>query len=354
MKKDENKNSDERINNVSNELSEPTNNNRNKEENSYNQIPISSDIPNENININNDNNLIQNIENDNQNNGNINLINNQNDLNIQLNVQENHNHKITFSFILFLVINTLGFIHSFFKSYDIKNYSLILWPLIRKKQLYRIFSNHFYHHGLFDYLTNMIGAFYITKYLEKEIGTIFIIIISIHSIILTSIFYLISVFILKFLLRLPIYNFFEQCGFSSLFFTLYFSYFLLGKNYERKINLLFIIVRGIYSTYLLMLLIQILTPNASLIGNLCGTLSAYIMFRICKYITFPKIEWVKDFESFFTLNSAENKMRKLLGYICVEEDNNIIDNLKQLNCFCEFYTFRPLVEEQNNNNNNNQ
>ena len=350
MKKEENNNSGERINNVPNELSEPRNNNNEKDENSYNQIPSSSEIPIENIN--NDNHLIQNIENDNNNINNINLINNQNDLNIQLNEQEIYNHKITFSFFLFFVINTLGFIHSFFKSYDIKNYSLILWPFIRKKQLYRIFSNHFYHHGIFDYLTNMIGTFYITKYLEKEIGTIFIIIISIHSIILTSIFYLISVFFLKFMLRLPIYNFFEQCGFSSIFFTLYFSYFLLGKNYERKINLLFIVVRGLYSTYLLMFLIQILTPNASLIGNLCGTLSAYIMFRICKFITFPKFEWVKDFESFFTLNSAENKMRKLLGYICVEEDNNIIDNLKQLNSFCEFNIFRPLVEEQNNNNNN--
>ena len=193
MKKDENNNSGERINNVSNELSEPTNNNNEKNENSYNQIPLSSDIPNENINQ--DNNLIQNIENDNNNN--INLINNQNELNIQLNEQEIYNPKITFSFILFFFINTLGFIHSFFKSYDIKNYSLILWPFIRKKQLYRIFSNHFYHHGLFDYLTNMIGTFYITKFLEKEIGTIFIIIISIHSIILTSIFYLISVFFLN-------------------------------------------------------------------------------------------------------------------------------------------------------------
>ena len=105
MKKDENNNSGERINNVSNELSEPTNNNNEKNENSYNQIPLSSDIPNENINQ--DNNLIQNIENDNNNN--INLINNQNELNIQLNEQEIYNPKITFSFILFFFINFLLF-----------------------------------------------------------------------------------------------------------------------------------------------------------------------------------------------------------------------------------------------------
>jgi hypothetical protein len=199
----------------------------------------------------------------------------------------------------------------------------------------------------------MFGTYHITQYLEKEIGSIYTLIISIHSIILTSIFYLTSIFFLKFLLRLSVYNFFEQCGFSSIFFTLYFSYFLLGKNYNRNINLLFVVIRGLYSTYLLMLLIQVITPNASLIGNLCGTLSAFLMFKICKFISFPKFEWVKDFESFLTLNSSNNKIKKLFGYISVEDDINIVDNLKELNSFCEFNSFRPLAEENNNNNNNN-
>ena len=347
MQKEENNTSDEKINNVSNELSDPSKDNNLKDENTYNQIPFSSGIQS-------DNSLVQNIENENNNNNNnINLNNNQSELNIQLNEPEIYNPKITFCFILFLFINIIGYIHSFFKSYDIKNYSLILWPLLRKKQYYRILSNHFYHHGLFDLLTNMFGTYHITQYLEKEIGSIYTLIISIHSIILTSIFYLTSIFFLKFLLRLSVYNFFEQCGFSSIFFTLYFSYFLLGKNYNRNINLLFVVIRGLYSTYLLMLLIQVITPNASLIGNLCGTLSAFLMFKICKFISFPKFEWVKDFESFLTLNSLNNKIKKLFGYISVEDDINIIDNLKELNSFCEFNSFRPLAEENNNNNNNN-
>ena len=154
MQKEENNTSDEKINNVSNELSDPSKDNNLKDENTYNQIPFSSGIQS-------DNSLVQNIENENNNN----IINNQSELNIQLNEPEIYNPKITFCFILFLFINIIGYIHSFFKSYDIKNYSLILWPLLRKKQYYRILSNHFYHHGLFDLLTNMFGTYHITQYL---------------------------------------------------------------------------------------------------------------------------------------------------------------------------------------------
>jgi hypothetical protein len=63
MQKEENNTSDEKINNVSNELSDPSKDNNLKDENTYNQIPFSSGIQS-------DNSLVQNIENENNNNNN--------------------------------------------------------------------------------------------------------------------------------------------------------------------------------------------------------------------------------------------------------------------------------------------
>lgn len=301
---------------------------------------------------NNNNNIINNMpennilaENSNQIDNNINRTNINNSIE-EPEIEESpeiFNPKITFSFAFFFILNTLCFIHSFFTSFELKNYSLCLWPIINKRQYYRLIVSHFYHYGIFDYLIAMTGLFFITKYLEREIGSIYTIIIALHGIIIVSFFYLLSMWIFKSLFRLIEYNFVYQYGFSSIDFCLYMSYYLLKKNYHANINFSFIDIRGIHSVYILILIFQLITPSASLILNVCGTLSAIIVFKLLKYFSLPRNEWVSETEKFLRLeNKNGNSVKKFLCYFSSNENDNIINNLKELDYFCKasFRNFR--------------
>lgn len=300
------------------------------EANNINEILNNNVIESNNIDNNNvdNNNIINNdnIENINDNNDSINIPE----------IEEIYDPQLTFSFKLLLILNTLGYIHSFFKSYELKNYSLCLWPIVNKAQYYRIITSHFYHFGFFDYLTTMIGLFFATKYLEPEIGSIYTILIVFHGIIITSLFYLVTMWLFKTILRFLEYNFIYQSGFSSIDFCLYLSYFLLKKNYRRNISLSFIDLRGIHSVYFIILIFQLITPSASIILNLCGTLSAFTIFKVCKYFSLPRNYWVNDIEIILGLNGKKNcSFKSFLGYYSISENETVSNNVKEFDFFLD-------------------
>ena len=306
------------ISNISN-----SNQNINTEENNINEILNHNIMENNNID---NNNIINNENNINDNNDSINIPE----------IEEINDPQFTFSFKILLILNTLGYIHSFFKSYELKNFSLCLWPIINKAQYYRIITSHFYHFGFFDYLTTMIGLFFATKYLESEIGSIYTILIIFHGIIITSLFYLIIMWIFKTILRFLEYNFIYQSGFSSIDFCLYLSYYLLKKNYRRNISLSFIDLRGIHSVFFVIFIFQLITPSASIILNLCGTLSAFIIFKICKYFTLPRNYWVNETEKILGLSGKKNCcFKSFLGYYSISENETILNNVLEFDFFLD-------------------
>ncbi len=290
-----------------------------------------NNIINNNLNNNNlENNIINNIENINNedNNESINIPEIESELEI-------YEPKFTFSFKLFFILNTLAYIHSNYKSFKLKNYTLCLYPIIYKKQTYRLIAPYFYNFSFFDFIIGMIGFFFASKYLEREIGSIYTIIILFHGLFLTSILYLFSMWLFKTILRLSEYNFdfIYQCGFISIDFYLFFSYFLLKKNYRRNITYSFLDFRCIHSIFFVILIIQLITPSASLILNLCSTLSAFLVFKIFKYFSLPRNYWISDFEKLFGLNKKHCEIKYLLGYFSSTENDNIINNIKELDYF---------------------
>ena len=123
-------------------------------------------------NIENNNIIVNNLENNNDiiNNNNINNIDNinnqinSNSINLPEIEQEQkiYDPKLTFSFKLFLILNILAYIHSNFKSYKLKNFSLCLYPIFYKNQYYRLITSHFYNYSFFDYCLTMIAFFFAT------------------------------------------------------------------------------------------------------------------------------------------------------------------------------------------------
>jgi membrane associated rhomboid family serine protease len=255
---------------------------------------------------------------------------------------------LSFSFKLLFLLNSLAYIQSFCKSYDLKKYTLCLWPIINKNQYYRLITSHFYHLSFFDFLFTMIGFYYATKCIEKEIGSIYTIIIIFHGMISTSILYIIVLWIFKKVLRYSEYNFIYQCGFSSMVFFLFLCYFLLKKNFNRNINISSIDLRGIHSVYFTILMLQLITPSASIVFNTCGASCAFFIFGIVKYFGMPRNYWIIDMEKIFGLNKKNNcHIKYILGYYSLNEKDDIINNVK------EFDYFLDNKNRENNNNINN-
>ena len=316
--------------------------NQNENNNIYQNttaVNLSQSIDNNNIINNNYNNS------NSENNNNIENFNNQIN-NDSINVPEIEQeiepeiyipkYNFTFSFKLFFILNTLAYIHSKFNSYQLKNYTLCLYPIINKQQYYRLISSHFYHFGFFDYLSTMLGLFLATKYLEKEIGSIYTILIIFHGLILTSVFYIIVMWLFRTLFRFSEYNFnfIFQCGFASIDFCLFLSYFLLKKNFRSNLSFSFIELRGIHAVYFVILVFQLITPSASIILNLCGTLTAFLVFKVCKYFSLPRNYWISDVEKIFGLNKIRNCSIKIfLGFISINENETVINNVKELDYF---------------------
>ncbi len=301
-----------------------------------NMIEENIQVIKDNNNITNDNNINNNNIIDNSNIRNINDIINNDSIDI-LEIEEEskpYNPVFTFCFKLFFILNILAYIQSYSKSFEIKKYTLTIWPIINKNQYYRAVTGYFYHFTFFDLLISMIGLFLTTKYLEREIGSIYTILIIFYGIISNSILYLTIMWIFRIVLRYYEYNIVYQCGFTSIDFCLYLSYFLLKKNYNRNINFSFIDLRGATSVYYVIIIFQLITPSPSLIFNICGASGAFLIFGIIKYFGLPRNYWINDMEKFFRLNKTKNcGFKNFLGYFSINENENISNNVKEFDYF---------------------
>ena len=95
-------------------------------------------------------------------------------------------------------------------------------------------------------------------------------------------------------------------------------------------------MRGIHAVYFIILLFQLITPSASIIFNLCGTLSSALVFKVFKYFSFPRNYWIRDIEKIFGLHKIRNCcIKKILGFISINENEIIINNVKELDYFID-------------------
>ena len=180
----------------------------------------------------------------------------------------------------------------------------------------------------------MLGFFYLTKYLERQIGSIYLILFVFHAMIITSILFLGFMWLFKFMLMSCSFNFIEQGSFSGVDFCLYLSYFLLKKNRSANINILNSLdFKGVYLVYLTMLLIQFLSPTSMFFLNISGTLAAFLIFALLKSFTLPKNKWVNDIEKLINLDNPKSVVKNILGYYSLNDNENIIENVKEFDYF---------------------
>lgn len=294
------------------------------------------------MNQNEINNTLNNIANDN----NSNIINDYHQPLNESNLSQNKttHRKFAFSFIFLFFISMIEYIFSLFHYISPNLYSLSLWPVINKGQYYRIITHFFIHYGFFHLAIDLIILYYLLKSLEKIIGTMYTLCFLVHSMILSSIIFLLFMFVLKYLFRIFDYNlsinFNSEVGLSPLGFALHTFYFLFSQNKQKNINVLFSIeINGRYSPFFFLLFVYFFTPNRSFFGHLSGILSAWLIKDLLAKYIFPKRQWVEDMESIVGCFSLE------FFYV------NIINKDEEFDLtLAEMLTFRDENEDRNGNN----
>ena len=281
-------------------------------------------------NIINDGNNFDNNINDNNNNNPNNNINNINNNQINFDEQNNRNHysikyaKITFSFLIILIINISIEIYSFFSNINKRKYVFQFSPIFERNQYYRFISNHFIHYGIWHLIIESYFTYEICNLFENMMGTLFTISFIIVSMILNSIIHFlmipILIYIFKVLRKSHDLNYDYESSLTSVLFTMITFYFLFKVNKNKRFDVLYTFVLNVkYMSFTILVFLYIFTPNRSFFSNLSGI----IVGHLCKFfscIFLPRVTWVVDFETCF----GEKKNFRI--YRCITYKNNLMKN----------------------------
>lgn len=265
---------------------------------------------------------------------NVNVSENQNRLLNQIKEKKKRKNELDImiypTFTFFLIINLGFYFYRKYYSIRLSKFSISLWPILFKYQLYRLITHHFIHYGICHLFIELYFSFYICKYLEKNMGTLYSFYLIFIMIIMTSITYFTLIFLFKFFGKFInfYYNcdFIYECGMSSLLFSLY-SYIIdFQKNKNKNIRLINIaIVKMRYSSFYILIALSLFTPNTTFLGNLCGIISAKIIKNKLKNSIFPKFRGVYNFEKKFNLNNY-----KKFYFSIIEKNEEMKETLKEL------------------------
>ena len=268
--------------------------------------------------------LINNNNNNDNNNDIQNIINNNN------NIEEFNNFisqysKFTFSFTIFFLINLTIWIASFYYKIEKYKYVFEVAPIIDHYQYYRFITRYFVHFGICHLFIELYITLYLCNYFENLFGTLMTISFLCISMLINSI-----IQICFHLLLLYFSNTFSvvdssitdyEGGLTPVLFTLNTFFYLFEHDYLNEYNIfLFILGKGKYSSFTMLIILYFFTPNRTFLGNISGIIGAYFIqkFLIC---LLPRIRWIIEFESIFNLN------KKSRIYRCVTSKNTVMKNI---------------------------
>jgi membrane associated rhomboid family serine protease len=213
-------------------------------------------------------------------------------------------NQLKFSYRLFLILNIIIFIFTKI-NLNISDFSICSWPIFSKHQYYRIITHHYFHSGFLHFFLNMTLFTFECSQLEKKIGSSYLFLIISNSLILISLIYLGMTAILKYmiisLLKFTEYNFDFYCsaGFSGVLFCIYYIQCNFKRVAEGSTLFLGLIpVRIKYSPFIYILLIQVLSPNSSLLGHISGVVAGWTIKRLFSSYILPSLEAIYVFEYF--------------------------------------------------------
>ena len=284
----------------------------------------------------------------------ININNNQNNNNNEVNIQNNQENNIfnilikypdiTISFLLFLFINIIFYISSYFFEIESPTFIFQYRPIVSKFQYYRIISRYFIHFGFAHFILEQISFFYLCKYFENKFGTLLTLSIIFVSMIIDSIINIIIIPFFSIFLSYRVsiildYSF--EGGLTPILFTMVTYISLFKKNrQERLLFENFFLLRMKYSYIYLLGILYFFTPNRSFYGNVSGIIGGFLLKNV-RNIFLPKLIWIYDIEFkccfsqikylYKKININNSKMRHMLKEYDRESVDDIFLNYEKMN-----------------------
>lgn len=240
--------------------------------------------------------------------------------------------KYSIIFIIMCTINITVLIYDYLNGINIKQYTLSLWPVLFKFQLYRIITHYFMHYGFMHTFLNLFLFHILSKKLENTIGTIYTLAYIIQSILFTSIIYLFIMILCRYIIGLVIntieFNFADVCGLSSLLFALI-SFIITFESIlnNEVILVLCFEVKKKYFPLIIMIVIFSLTSNFFLmLGHLSGIFCGWVIKDYIGKYTLPSIKGVKWFESVILFKYLNSKYFVRIN----DKEEDYIDNINEM------------------------
>jgi len=284
----------------------------------------------------------------------ININNNQNNNNNEVNIQNNQENNIfnilikypdiTISFLLFLFINIIFYISSYFFEIESPTFIFQYRPIVSKFQYYRIISRYFIHFGFAHFILEQISFFYLCKYFENKFGTLLTLSIIFVSMIIDSIINIIIIPFFSIFLSYRVsiildYSF--EGGLTPILFTMVTYISLFKKNrQERLLFENFFLLRMKYSYIYLLGILYFFTPNRSFYGNVSGIIGGFLLKNV-RNIFLPKLIWIYDIEFkccfsqikylYKKININNSEMRHMLKEYDRESVDDIFLNYEKMN-----------------------
>ena len=210
--------------------------------------------------------------------------------------------KVTISFILIFIISIYLKLYSCYYSHiRTENYVYQYISIISHNQYYRFISRYFIHFGNCHLFLELYLAYKLLYYFENQFGTLITINYINLSMIIISLINLFLLLFTKFSLAFLLFknnyiNLYYEGGLTPLLLSLYSFYFIFDKNNNKILSLFrIIIIKGNNSSFLFVFLLYFFTPNNSVLGNISGILSSYLIYEI-RGIILPKVKWIQDLE----------------------------------------------------------
>jgi hypothetical protein len=239
--------------------------------------------------------------------------------------------KLTACCKILVYVNFVFYIFYSLNFYELTDYSLSLFPVKYKYQLYRIVSNYFIHLNLMHYLIATLLIISKLHSIEKMIGSAMTIVYVAFSIYVTAILYLILVYVLKYTVN-NIFNFQTiELDFKSMIglTSIYLSIYTLENNFLNNTTEIIYQVEIIksYKPFYLLVFLQFVNPKENLLGHICGIYSTKVIVKLSKLI-FPSINYIKKLEK--TYYNVTFFLIRNLNYVSVyhlENENYLLTNL---------------------------
>ena len=178
---------------------------------------------------------------------------------------------------------------------DLGQYTILPEAVVYKSEWHRLVTSAFFHGGLVHIGFNMLSLLTLGPAVEKIFGTFRFVLYILLCAVLSNFLYVVVCLAAAFLLHDPSWLYYNSVGYSGLLFAFASIESFLSLSPTR--NFFGCEVPSRYYPFVMLFGIQIMMPNISFLGHLCGLLfGIFYVFGMLE-VFLPSLAYISEFEA---------------------------------------------------------